>query len=239
MQIRPRVLPARWTTLVVMLLEDRGVAMSSEELAVFDAPPSELPYVNVHKFLVSIGVAVPELYVDASDEGMLLLEDIGDVALWDAAQAGSHEEVERFFELAIDQLLILQIDGTAKRDDRCLAFQQSFDERLFSWEFEHFIEHGLLGCLAAPPPESQLTALRFHFGEMARDLGSQPRVLCHRDFHAWNLFVQDRRLRVIDFQDALLAPAPYDLATLLGDRVTPQIVPPELERRLLGWPAGR
>ena len=32
---------------------------------------------------------------------------------------------------------------------------------------------------------------------------------------------------------ALLAPAPYDLATLLGDRDTPTLIRPELERRLL------
>ena len=40
---------------------------------------------------------------------------------------------------------------------------------------------------------------------------------------------------MIDFQDALLAPAPYDLATLLGDRVTPEVVHPALERRLLAY----
>lgn len=222
-------------TLVVMILADRGVSMSSDELAVFDEPPSELPYVNVHKFLVSIGVAVPELYVDASESGLLLLEDIGDVALWDAAQGSSRSEVKGLFEQAIDQLLNLQIEGTAMRDDRCIAFKQAFDERLFSWEFEHFIEHGLLGRLATPPPDSELATLRLRFGEMARDLGSQPRVLAHRDYHSWNLFVQNQRLRVIDFQDALLAPAPYDLATLLGDRVTPELIDADLERELLGY----
>jgi len=40
-------------------------------------------------------------------------------------------------------------------------------------------------------------------------------------------------VRVIDFQDALLAPAPYDLATLLGDRVTPLLIRPPLEQDLL------
>jgi aminoglycoside/choline kinase family phosphotransferase len=215
-----------------MLLADRGVAMTSEELSVAE-DTDELPYVNVHRFLASLGVAVPELYWDASGEGMLLLEDIGDTPLWDAAQGLADEEVRKLFEQAIDQLLIVQIDGTARHDDRCRAFRQAFDERLFAWEFEHFIEHGLVERVGKVP-EADLALLRNEFGAISDFLGRQPRVLNHRDFHAWNLYVHEGRVRVIDFQDALLAPAPYDLATLFGDRVTPLLIRPSLELELLG-----
>ncbi len=234
--------PGAPASVIVMLLADRGIAMSSDELAVFDAPPVELPYVNVHRFLAALGVAVPVLHADASTDGMLLLEDVGDTPLWDAAQGKSEDEVVRLFEQAIDQLLLIQLDGTARRDDTCIAFQQAFDERLFAWEFEHFIEHGLVNRLPEPVPAEDLRILRAHFEPLAAWLAAQPRVLNHRDFHAWNLFVCDGRIRVIDFQDALLAPAPYDLATLLGDRDTPTLIRPPLERRLLayyaaGWEA--
>jgi len=222
-------------TAVVMLLADRGIAMSSDELAVFAQAPTELPYVNVHHFLARLGVAVPELYVDASDAGLLVLEDVGDVPLWDAVQGKPDAEVVALFAGAIDQLLRIEIDGTARRDDACIAFQQAFDRRLFDWEFEHFIEHGLVNRVARPIPSSELAELRAHFARIAAFLDAQPRVLNHRDFHAWNLYVQDGAIRVIDFQDALLAPAPYDLATLLGDRDTPQCIRPEIERRLLDY----
>jgi aminoglycoside/choline kinase family phosphotransferase len=234
--------PGAPATAVVMLLADRGIAMSSDELAVFAEAPTELPYVNVHHFLAGLGVAVPELYVDASDAGLLVLEDVGDVPLWDAVQDADDEQTVALFERAIDQLLRIQIDGTARRDPRCIAFQQAFDRRLFEWEFEHFIEHGLVNRAARPIPGSELDELRAHFGRLSAFLDAQPRVLNHRDFHAWNLYVQDGRVRVIDFQDALLAPAPYDLATLLGDRDTPLRIRPALEQRLLaayaaGWAA--
>lgn len=218
-------------TIVVMLLADRGVAMTSEELSVTEES-DELPYVNVHRFLASLGVAVPELYYDATGEGMLLLEDIGDIPLWDAAQNLPDAEVVGLFEEAIDQLLLLQIDGTARRDEDCRAFRQAFDERLFNWEFEHFIEYGLV-MRVGNVPDSDLAVLRSEFASISAFLGRQPRVLNHRDFHAWNLYVHKGRVRVIDFQDALLAPAPYDLATLLGDRVTPLLIRPPLEKELL------
>jgi len=222
-------------TAVVMILADRGIAMSSDELAVFKEAPRELPYLNVHRFLAGLGVAVPAVYVDAADRGILVLEDIGDTALWDAVQGQPDDRILRAYEHAIDQLLIIQIDGTRRRDDTCIAFQQLFDERLFTWEFEHFIEWGIERRLGRPLPSSDAAVLRRHFARIANRLGGLSTVLNHRDFHSWNLFVHDGAVRVIDFQDALLAPGPYDLATLLGDRDTPQVVQPPLEARLLEY----
>lgn len=227
--------PGAPATAVVMILADRGIAMSSDELAVFQEPLRELPYVNVHRFLGRLGVAIPELYVDASARGLLLLEDIGDTPLWDALQGRPAAEQQALFERAIDQLLLFEIDGTRQRDEACIAFQQVFDRRLFDWEFEHFLEYGLVDRIAGPLPAAELAELREHFGRLSALLDAQPRVLNHRDFHAWNLYVQDGRIRVIDFQDALLAPAPYDLATLLGDRDTREVVQPPLEQRLLAY----
>ena len=227
--------PGAPATTVAMILADRGIALSSEELAVFAEPPTELPYLNVHRFLAGLGVAVPQLYADASERGLLLLEDIGDTALWDAVQGQPPEHVLDLYRRAIDQLLIIQVDGTRQPDHACIAFRQAFDERLFMWEFEHFIEYGIERRLGRPLPASDAARLRAHFAAIARRLDAQPRYLNHRDFHSWNLFVQNDRIRVIDFQDALLAPAPYDLATLLGDRDTPLVVQPDIERTLLEY----
>jgi aminoglycoside/choline kinase family phosphotransferase len=229
-------------SVVAMLLADRGTAMSSDELAVFSEAPRELPYVNVHRFLAAIGVDVPELLVDATERGVLLLEDIGDLTLWDAVSTAPHPRVLFLYERAIDQLLHLQIEGSRAADRACIAFQQAFDERLYGWEFEHFIEYGVEKRLGHALPARDAEVLRAHFAAIASRLAREPRVLTHRDFHSWNLFVQGDRIRVIDFQDALLAAAPYDLATLLGDRDTPQVVEPAVEEVLLdsyrqGWEA--
>ncbi len=222
-------------SVVAMILADRGIAMSSDELAVFTEAPRELPYLNVHRFLSGLAVAVPRLYADASERSVLLLEDIGDTALWDTVQQQSADGVRRCYERAIDQLLLIQIDGTRRPDPSCIAFQQRFDKRLFVWEFEHFIEYGIERRTGRPLPNTDAQTLRAHFAAIAHRLDAQPRVLNHRDFHSWNLFVQADTIRVIDFQDALLAPGPYDLATLLGDRDTPQVVRPDIEQPLLDY----
>jgi aminoglycoside/choline kinase family phosphotransferase len=52
---------------------------------------------------------------------------------------------------------------------------------------------------------------------IAERLASEPRVLCHRDYHSRNLMLHDGSLHIIDFQDARMGPDTYDLASLLRD----------------------
>jgi aminoglycoside/choline kinase family phosphotransferase len=66
-------------------------------------------------------------------------------------------------------------------------------------------------------PEGEVTTIRSEFERIAQVLASQPRVFTHRDYHSRNLMVDGLRLGVIDFQDALMGPATYDLASLLRD----------------------
>jgi hypothetical protein len=52
---------------------------------------------------------------------------------------------------------------------------------------------------------------------MIAELASEPRVLCHRDYHSRNLMWKDGQLFIIDFQDARMGPDTYDLVSLLRD----------------------
>lgn len=220
---------------VAMLLAGSGLSVSSDELAVFTEPLKELPYMNVHRFLQPLGVRIPEVYFDGQKEGFLLLEDVGDTPLRDAVEGKPKEEIECLYRQAIDQLVLLQVEGTRRRTNSCIAFQQRFDQRLFLWEFEHFIEWGLEKREGKPLSVAEGHELRSMFEQISTTLDQAPTFLNHRDYHSWNLFVHNGEIRVIDFQDALLAPAPYDLETLLNDRDTPTIITPELEQALVRY----
>ena len=214
---------------------DNALPLSSEELAVFKEPPKELPFINLHRFLTYIGVRVPSLYGNWEKEGILFLEDLGDLALWDRVQGLPENEILSWYRKAIDELMVLQVRGTQQRDDCCIAFQQRFDFRLYMWEFEHFLEYGLErrpGVEVSPPA---LQALRKIFADIADRLDHQSPCLNHRDYHSWNLMIHDNRVAVIDFQDALLAPPQYDLASLLNDRITDSMIHPRLEEQLVDY----
>jgi aminoglycoside/choline kinase family phosphotransferase len=223
-------------SLIVMeLCVGSSLPLSTEELAIFKTPPKELPFLSLHRFLSRIGVRVPRLYGHWEREGILLLEDVGDTALWNRVQGLSPGATEIWYQKAIDELLVLQIRGTQQLDPGCVAFQQRFDARLYMWEFDHFLEYGLKRRPGTRVRSETIAALRKVFVDVAGALERQPPCLNHRDYHSWNLMIHEGAVVVIDFQDALLAPPQYDLASLLNDRETDRVITPEMEARLIRY----
>ncbi len=178
-------------------------------------PASELPFINIQRLLRAHGIAVPEILHDATPNGSLLLEDLGDVTLLDASRSVETKTLTRYYEQAIDILVAMQFGCTEPATS--IAHHRVFDQALFVWEFDHFIEYGIEARNGAPLPEKTQQEIRTHFSDIARRLASLPQVFTHRDYHSRNLMVQDGRIRVIDFQDALMGPCQYDLASLLRD----------------------
>jgi len=216
---------------VAMLLGPDRFGAGGDEFG--GGPGGELPFVNVARYLAGRGFPVPAIYHDASRaDALLLLEDVGDVTLW-AAVSARRADTRRLFSAALDLLAALQAAGARVPDPSCHAFQRRFDRRLACWELEHFVEHGIETRHGRRLPEGQRAELLEALAPLAEPFATTEPVLAHRDFMAWNLHVQDGRLRLIDFQDALLAPDAYDLAALLTDRTTASLVGAALEEDLI------
>jgi aminoglycoside/choline kinase family phosphotransferase len=194
-------------------------------------PPSEPPWINVHRFLSSLGSPVPALYASAPEDRAMLVEDVGDISLHSAALL-PETDVARLFRLATEELLRLHVDGSLQIDDRCIARAIAYDGRLFEWEMKEFKEIGL-GVVA---PGALLAPIEPELAMLVARLDRYPRVFSHRDYHGHNLYIEHGdRIRIIDFQDALMAPAAQDLAVLLTTRDTDDLVTPGIERRILDF----
>jgi aminoglycoside/choline kinase family phosphotransferase len=154
----------------------------------------------------------------------LLLEDVGDVTLCGAAETAA----QRVWTCFAGARWIAELQARARDDGRCYAFRQSFDERLFAWEFEHFVEFG-----PREPAPSVLGEVRRELGAAARSLAALDQVFCHRD----STLEPPRLSRWPHSRDRLsgrlLAPRLYDVASLLTDRTTPSLVSADDERRLV------
>jgi len=231
--LRARLRGAAPSTIVVMVLAGSGLPLSSEELCIFPEPLKELPFLDVHRLLRTVGAAVPAIYAHDLGAGVLLLEDGGDAVLWDRVVADP-TAAEARYQRALDALLVLHTRGTASPERTSIAFTQRFDDRLYRWELEHFLEWGverrlgIEGHDARAPFAAGFTAL---VDELAA-LGDAELVLSHRDYHSWNILMPGDAPLIIDFQDALLAPPEYDLASLFTDRITPRVVTPAMAARL-------
>lgn len=200
-------------------------------LRLLHEPLPEPPWINVHRFLASIDVAVPALYGHSNPHRAILVEDVGMLSVFDSCRQSPSNAAD-LYRLAIDELLKIHVDGTKRIHHRCFASSINYDRKLFIWELSQFVEL----TLPEIAPGCDRAAVYAELDDLAERLDRYPRVLSHRDYHGQNLYVQDGpRLRVIDFQDALMAPGAHDLAVLLTTRDTGEIVSQNLERRLLDY----
>jgi hypothetical protein len=112
----------------------------------------------------------------------------------------------------------------------------SYDVNAFLIEAELLLDW-FLPRLNAPMPDSERDSFRALWRELLQPAIDAPPTWVLRDVHSPNLLWLPRRreiarLGVLDFQDAVMGPAAYDLASLLQDaRVD---VPEQLELALLG-----
>ncbi len=192
---------------------------------------AEPPWIDVHRALESIGAPVPALYDADRARRALLVEDVGEVSLLDAVRAPGADAAD-LFRLAASELIRMHVDGTAQIDRRCVAREIAYSGPLFEWEMKEFAEVGL----ALVAPGAGFSPIAPELKRMAARLDRFPRVFSHRDYHGHNLFIQDGpRIRIIDFQDALMAPGAQDLAVLLTTRDTDEFITPKIERRILDF----
>ena len=221
--VRLHLAGAPHASAVAMLLGDGRFAPGSDELGGGTAP-AELPFVNVGRWLAAHGFPVPALYADrAREDGLLLLEDIGGMSLWQAVQAEPSRTGPLFAD-AVDLLARLQVAGARHPDAGCVAFGRRFDGEIARAELAHFVDHGIETRHGTTLPPSERETLLAELASLEQPFVDGPFVLSHRDYMAWNIHLQDGRLRLIDFQDALLAPDAFDLAQLLTDRTTSERV---------------
>lgn len=205
------------SVILMQLADPEGFKASEEAVRESVMEVSELPFINILKHLQMKKVQVPDLYYYDESGGLLYLEDFGDVTLAQACRESSSDTMERLYCQAIDQLIQLHIQASHPSTLPCVAFTRSFDVSLYMWEFDHFLEYGIVARQGKPMCSGDYLPVREEFFKIAEWLSAQPQVFSHRDYHSRNLMVDGPRLGVIDFQDALMGPVTYDLASLLRD----------------------
>src|SRR5690606_9431267 len=89
--------------------------------------------------------------------------------------------------------------------------------------------------------DTELATLRNVFSTLIDDNVRQANVLVHRDFHSPNLMVGagDSDPGIIDYQDALLGPITYDIASLVMDARTTWEEAQQLDWAIRYWEAAK
>src|SRR5260370_25845638 len=93
------------------------------------APPAELPFLNVQRYLKQLRIRVPEIVAYDAKAGVMVLEDLGDLTLERALQEGGNQEA--LYSRAVDLLAKMRAAAERNPDPGCVAFSRAFDVALY------------------------------------------------------------------------------------------------------------
>ena len=189
--------------------------------AVYAEPfdPEFHPYLDVTRLFLESDLPVPEIYAVDGAAGIIVQEDLGDQQLFQVYDSEPEDKCDEFKEQAIALIARIQKATQKAYDMHSIASKLAFDEAKLSWELDFFFEHYFGSLRREKLRHAETAELKAELNDVAAELSAVPRVLCHRDYHAANLMIDNKkRMRIVDHQDARMGPASYDLVSFLLDR---------------------
>ena len=195
-----------------------------------------VPYVAIAAGLRALGLSAPEILHSDLDHGLIVMEDLGEDRI---ISGDTPAPVEARYGVAVDLLAFLhsrdlpnQLPVAAKLDYRL----PRYDVEAFLIEAELLLDWYLVRAQAPATDAARAAFTSLWRSALEPAIGAPPTWVL-RDYHSPNLlWLPGRdgiaRIGLLDFQDALIGPAAYDVASLLHDaRVD---VTEDIEMALLG-----
>lgn len=192
-------------------------------------------FVAIGNYLRNSGFCAPEILAADTDQGILLLENLGQ----EGVLAPDGTPIEDRYLQSVACLAALH---QASRPDLLPVGDGSayevppFDRQAMKIEVSLLAEWYLPHKRGKPLTDSEKSDYYALWDRLIDQLADCETGLVLRDFHSPNLIWQPqnsgiRQVGLIDFQDAMIGPTAYDVASIVQDaRVT---ISPELQARLL------
>jgi N-acetylmuramate 1-kinase len=180
-------------------------------------------FVAIDKALEATGLTVPRILSEDLESGLLLIEDFGDAVFGSMVKAGADQEA--LWKRGVDVLLSLR----SHRPPRAVELSDGStfvipvcDADVLEIETELLLDWYWPAVKGEIAPEAKRDQFKSLWRPIFDRVLSQPKCWLLRDFHSPNLIELNDRpaprdVGIIDFQDAMIGPAAYDLVSLLQD----------------------
>jgi len=189
----------------------------SGSLIVMDAPPDKencRPFVQVAELMAQAGLLAPRVLAWSEPDGFMLLDDLGTQTMIEVVDAEHPEANQGLYLRAVDALVTWQ---AASRP----GVLPIYDEALLARELALFPDWYLSRHRGVQVEGRVRETLESAFRLIIERNLAAPSVYVHRDFMPRNLMMPadpaEKRLGVLDFQDAVQGPITYDIASLMRD----------------------
>jgi aminoglycoside/choline kinase family phosphotransferase len=184
---------------------------------VMDAPPDKEncePFVRIARLMLDADLYAPRILAWDEAQGFMLLDDIGSQTMMDVINREDPQANHGLYMRALDALLTLQQSSRP-------GVLPAYDEALLQRELSLFPDWYLTQHRQLQIDSTQREMLDKTFQTIVQRNLAAPSVYVHRDFMPRNLMMPhdpaEKRLGVLDFQDAVYGPITYDIASLMRD----------------------
>jgi aminoglycoside/choline kinase family phosphotransferase len=185
------------------------LSLPDKNLIAVNSPPAtenNTAFVKISRAYLDLGLRVPEVIAHDLEQGFLLLTDLGDNVLFQLLEP---ENADEYYKKSLIELGKIQ---------RCNLTLPHFDANFMSIELKNF-EHWLLDKhlnIKLTPTSKKIIQKTFDL--LLHSATEQPQCSIHRDYHSRNLMVlENNKIGILDFQDAMTGPITYDLVSLIRD----------------------
>ena len=184
---------------------------------VMDAPPDKencRPFVHVAELMLGAGLLAPRVLEWDEPQGFMLLDDLGRHTMIEAVDPQQPQAAQPLYLRAVDALIAWQLASKS-------GVLPPYDEALLARELALFPDWYLARHRGVAVEGKLRETLDEAFRLIVRHNLASPSVYVHRDFMPRNLMLPtdaaEKRLGVLDFQDAVHGPITYDIASLMRD----------------------
>jgi N-acetylmuramate 1-kinase len=187
-------------------------------IILMDAPPKHedvRPFIKIAKFLISHNLSAPKIIANDNENGFLLLEDFGNLSYNKALKNQNPMDLPvkelDLYKKACD--VLVDLHKIKEIPDHIPLY----DAELLLKEVMLFIDWYLPHILKKSASEEQITVFKMEWLNLFKQLNDNKKLVL-RDYHADNLMLlKNREVGLLDFQDAVIGSAAYDLVSLLED----------------------
>ncbi len=210
------------TSVVLIVPPDNDEASFREAQSVY----------NIGRHLYSQQVPVPKIYDFDRQSGQLLMEDLGDIRLYDLLQGADEAFILNWYRKVIKVLLAMQFQGRRGFSlDWCYDSMVYDENIMISQESDYFLNSLCRDYCGFDWSRDGVARECCHIARQAARAVNG--FFLHRDFQSRNLMIKDNKIKIIDFQGGRFGPLAYDLASLLRDPY--MSLPADMQQELLDF----
>jgi aminoglycoside/choline kinase family phosphotransferase len=189
-------------------------------------------FIKFSEHFLSKKLHVPKIFAQDLDKFVYLIEDLGDLTLYEyikAVPTGLEypEDLIKIYMKVIDELLRFQLVGAKGFDFSYCYPRSAFDEQSMMWDLNYF-KYYFLKLAKISFDEQALEDDFKHFAKFL--LQARHDYFLYRDFQSRNVMLKGRTPYFIDYQGGRKGAIQYDLASLLYDAKAE--IPPEIRIKL-------